>query len=47
LVFADIADTDISDILLADMSTNIADTDILVKIWLRNICTMMFCSFVC
>jgi len=46
LVFADISDTDISYIFLANMSTDIADTDFLVEIWLRNIYTMIFCSFV-
>jgi len=48
LVFADIADTDIADIFLADTSTDIADTDIfLSKYFVKKSSQVMFCSFVC
>jgi len=36
LVFADIADTDIADIFWADMSTDIADTNIFFKIMVKK-----------
>ena len=39
LVFADIADTDIADIFWTNMTTDIADTDIFVKIFWQDIFT--------